>query len=65
MRRCTVGVVGAGAMGSGIAQVAATNGHAVVVADSDPAAVARGKGAIDSAIARDVEKGRLEARPRT
>ncbi len=56
-----IGVVGAGAMGSGIAQIAATNGHTVVVADADPVAGARGKGAIDAAIARDVEKGRLDA----
>ncbi len=56
-----IGVVGAGAMGSGIAQVAAANGHTVVVADSDPGAGARGRGAIDAAIARDVEKGRLDA----
>ena len=36
-----VGVVGAGAMGAGIAQVAAVHGHAVVLADAQPASIAR------------------------
>jgi 3-hydroxybutyryl-CoA dehydrogenase len=37
----TVGVLGAGAMGAGIAQVAAVNGHSVVVVDAEEAALAR------------------------
>ena len=56
-----VGVVGAGAMGSGIAQVAAVAGHEVVLADAMPGAVARARAAIAKALARDVEKGRLPA----
>jgi 3-hydroxybutyryl-CoA dehydrogenase len=54
-----VGVVGAGAMGAGIAQVAAMHGHPVVLADAMPAAVARAKSGHAKALARDIEKGRL------
>ena len=56
-----VGVVGAGAMGSGIAQVAAVAGHPVVLADADGGAVARARAAIAKVLAREVEKGRLAA----
>ncbi len=54
-----IGVVGAGAMGAGIAQVALANGHAVALADSSAAALERGRAAIAKAFDRDVEKGRL------
>lgn len=53
-----VGVVGAGAMGAGIAQVAAAHGHNVLLADAQPAAVARARDGHIAAMARDVEKGR-------
>ena len=56
----TVGVVGAGAMGAGIAQVAAMQGHPVVLADAHPAALERAKAGHAKALAREVEKGRLE-----
>src|SRR4051812_47650915 len=56
-----IGVVGAGAMGSGIAQVAASAGHRVVIADADANAVTRARAAMAKALARDVEKGRLPA----
>ena len=56
-----IGVVGAGAMGSGIAQVAASAGHSVVLADAEPSAVARAKAGIAKSLARDVEKGRMDA----
>src|SRR5262245_40930227 len=55
----TVGVVGAGAMGSGIAQVALRNGHPVVLADVEKGAVLKAKENIEGVFARDVEKGRL------
>ncbi|HUX33728.1 MAG TPA: 3-hydroxyacyl-CoA dehydrogenase NAD-binding domain-containing protein [Gemmatimonadaceae bacterium] len=54
-----VGVVGAGAMGSGIAQVAATRGHRVILADAIPAALDRARSAIAKSLDREVEKGRL------
>ena len=53
-----VGVIGAGAMGAGIAQVAAVNGHSVVIADAFPTALVRAREGHVSAISRDVEKGR-------
>jgi 3-hydroxybutyryl-CoA dehydrogenase len=55
-----VGVVGAGAMGSGIAQVAAAAGHRVVLGDASPAAVERARKAIRGSLLRDVEKGRTD-----
>jgi len=54
-----VGVIGAGAMGAGIAQVAAQKGHQVVIADAMAASVARAKDGHTRAMAREVEKGRL------
>ena len=55
----TVGVVGAGQMGAGIAQVAAQAGLSVVVTDVADAAIERGKGAIKDSLARLVRKGTL------
>jgi 3-hydroxybutyryl-CoA dehydrogenase len=54
-----IGVIGAGAMGSGIAQVAATHGYRVVLSDAAPGAVERARDSVERALARDVEKGRL------
>ena len=59
--RIVVGVVGAGAMGSGIAQVAAAAGHDVVLGDANPTAVASALASLQQGLARDVEKGRLTA----
>ncbi|MBX7117549.1 MAG: 3-hydroxybutyryl-CoA dehydrogenase [Gemmatimonadaceae bacterium] len=56
-----VGVVGAGAMGAGIAQVAAQRGHRVLLADAVPAAVERARDGHARAFAREVEKGRMKA----
>ncbi|MBA2770039.1 MAG: 3-hydroxyacyl-CoA dehydrogenase family protein [Sporichthyaceae bacterium] len=53
-------VVGAGLMGSGIAQVAASAGHSVVLRDVTDQALARGRAAIETSLARFVAKGRLE-----
>ncbi len=39
----SVGIVGSGAMGSGIAQVAATAGHNVLIYDNNPDALARSR----------------------
>lgn len=55
-----VGVLGAGAMGSGIAQVAAVSGHEVVVVDTHAPSLDRGRAAVEKALARDVEKGRMD-----
>ena len=56
-RDTVVGVVGAGTMGAGIALVAASHGHRVVLADAIPAALDRGRAAIAKSLARQVEKG--------
>ncbi len=54
----TVGIVGAGLMGHGIAQVTATAGCDVVLREVDDAALAKGIGKIEKQLARAVEKGR-------
>nr|PZN71490.1 MAG: 3-hydroxybutyryl-CoA dehydrogenase [Bacillota bacterium] len=51
-------VVGAGQMGSGIAQVAAQAGLQVWLRDLEPRFVERGLGVIEKNLARDVAKGR-------
>jgi 3-hydroxybutyryl-CoA dehydrogenase len=53
-----LGVIGAGAMGRGIAQVAAAAGHSVLLADANASVVAQARGTILSALSRDVEKKR-------
>ena len=52
-------VVGAGLMGSGIAQTAITSGYHVVINDQNKAALDRAVAGIEKALARDVEKERL------
>jgi len=54
-----VGVVGFGAMGSGIAQVCAQGGLAVAVREVDQAAIDRGWKAVDGSLARIVKAGRM------
>ena len=54
-----VGVVGAGTMGNGIAQVAATAGYDVVMRDIEESFVERGFDAIDSSLDRLVDSGTL------
>ncbi len=53
-----VGVVGAGTMGNGIAQVAAEAGFQVVMRDLEEAFVQRGLAAVEKNLARAVDKGR-------
>ena len=53
-----VGVIGAGQMGSGIAQLAAAAGCGVFL-DSDPAALSRAVASISSSLGRLVAKGQL------
>jgi 3-hydroxybutyryl-CoA dehydrogenase len=57
----SVGVVGAGTMGNGIAQVFAQSGYAVTMFDAAPAALARARATIEKSLARFVEKGKLTA----
>ena len=55
------GVVGAGTMGNGIAQVAARAGFDVVMRDVSEEFLARGLKAVDKSLQRDVDKERLSA----
>ncbi len=55
----TVGVVGAGTMGSGIAQVFAQSGFAVCLVDVAPALLDRARATIEKSLARFIDKGRL------
>jgi 3-hydroxybutyryl-CoA dehydrogenase len=57
----TVGVVGAGAMGRGIAQIAAQAGSAVILYDTQAQAVARARDDIFSQWDRLLDKGRMDA----
>lgn len=57
-----VGVLGAGAMGNGIAQLAAQIGCEVVMRDIEDAFVERGMKGIDKFLSKSVEKGKLEAK---
>jgi 3-hydroxybutyryl-CoA dehydrogenase len=55
----TVVIVGAGLMGSGIAQVSAVAGHDVVMRDVADVALERARGAIETSLAKFAEKGAL------
>jgi 3-hydroxybutyryl-CoA dehydrogenase len=59
-----VGVVGAGTMGNGIAQVFAQSGFDVRLCDVVPAAIDRARGSIEKSLAKFVEKGKLSAADR-
>lgn len=61
MSGTSVGVIGSGLMGSGIAQVAAQAGYDVVLRDVDEAALRRSRDAIGASYARFVSKGSLSA----
>src|SRR6185503_10495362 len=55
----TIGVIGSGTMGNGIAQVAARAGYDVVMRDVSAEFLERGMKAIDRNLQRDVDKERL------
>jgi len=55
----TIAVIGAGQMGGGIAQVAATSGLRAVVYDAQPSALERCKANHARLLARGVEKGKM------
>jgi 3-hydroxybutyryl-CoA dehydrogenase len=56
-----VAVIGAGTMGAGIAQVAATAGHPVLLYDADVDAIKRALDAVTGHLNRAIEKGRMDA----
>lgn len=54
-----IGVIGSGAMGSGIAQVAATAGHAVVIYDTNKSALEKAKSGLELTLKKLVEKQKM------
>jgi 3-hydroxybutyryl-CoA dehydrogenase len=56
----TIGVIGSGQMGGGIAQVAAVAGFKVLVTDNHAQALAKCQDAHQKRLAREVEKGRMQ-----
>jgi 3-hydroxybutyryl-CoA dehydrogenase len=60
-RNAKIAVIGAGAMGAGIAQVAAQAGHSVLLLDNRPGAAAQAIDGIDRQLGKRVEKGKLAA----
>lgn len=60
----TIGVVGCGQMGGGIAQAAATAGYDVVVTDATPELLAHGVERVTAQLDRNVEKGRMSGEER-
>ncbi|MCW5764537.1 MAG: 3-hydroxybutyryl-CoA dehydrogenase [Phycisphaeraceae bacterium] len=57
----TVGIIGAGQMGGGIAQVSAVAGFKTIVYDAFPKSLDKAKADHEKRLARDVEKGKLTA----
>jgi len=57
----TIGVVGAGTMGNGIAQVAAQAGYDVIMTDIEDRFVQNGLKNIDKFLGKSVEKGKMTA----
>ncbi|GAA2885475.1 hypothetical protein GCM10010517_49110 [Streptosporangium fragile] len=55
----TVGVVGLGTMGAGIAESFARAGLGVIGVEADPEALARGRGHLEGSVGRAVAKGKL------
>ena len=58
MSKMKVGVLGAGTMGAGIAQVAAQSGHQVVLVDVNEKAIQTAKEKLRKIIDRLIEKGK-------
>jgi 3-hydroxybutyryl-CoA dehydrogenase len=56
----TVGVVGCGLMGSGIAEVCARAGYATIVREMDASLLARGRVRIEKSLTTAVERGKLD-----
>lgn len=54
-----IGIIGAGAMGSGIAQVAAQCGHQVIISDARQEALDQSKSALQTTMVKLVEKGKV------
>ncbi len=60
-----IGVIGSGAMGSGIAQVAATAGHPVAIYDTNKSALEKAKSGLDSTLKKLTEKQKISEQKAT
>lgn len=58
----TIGVLGAGTMGTGIAQLLAAQGHEVLLFDTNAEALRRSHAYMERMIQKEVEKKRIDAR---
>lgn len=58
-KHSVIGIVGSGAMGSGIAQVAATAGHKTILYDTNAAALEKAKAGLSASLAKLVEKQKI------
>ncbi len=59
MGKLQIGIIGAGAMGSGIAQISATNGHSTIVYDTNDVALQKCQKSISNSLTKLVEKQKL------
>lgn len=59
--KSTIGVIGSGAMGSGIAQVAASFSHPVLIYDTNAEALKKSKANLESSLSKLVEKQKISA----
>lgn len=59
-KHVAIGIIGAGTMGTGIAQVAATFGHKVVIFDQQKEQLNRSHDNLTRVISRLVEKQKIE-----
>src|SRR5262245_42133649 len=57
----TVGVLGAGQMGLGIAQAAARAGFATIMTKATPGGIDAQRGKVEKQLEKDVERGKLSA----
>jgi 3-hydroxybutyryl-CoA dehydrogenase len=57
--KIAVGVIGSGAMGSGIAQIAATAGHPVILFDTNKEALEKAKTSLEKNLNKLQEKGKI------
>jgi 3-hydroxybutyryl-CoA dehydrogenase len=60
----TVGVLGCGLMGSGIAQVSAAAGYRTVVREISPELIAKGRAGLQASLAKAIERGKMKPEER-
>ena len=59
LNNSTIGVIGAGTMGSGIAQIASQNGHPVILVDSNENTLKQSNNNLKKVLNRLIEKGKI------